>query len=147
MTLYDRLIKAKDDEYRAFQTKLVPGIPPEAILYNADGSEALRGTFAEAWAAISADGQILEIKANVTAESVLSVNKELTIRDDGTARTVKIAAAENGFAVEPGKTLTVTGSENGGLNFTCGSDSIVFRSMRPSEWLERGTGEEYPTPW
>lgn len=100
-------------------------IPPEAILYNADGSEALRGTFAEAWAAISADGQILEIKANVTAESVLSVNKDLTIRDDGTARTVKIAAAENGFAVEPGKTLTVTGSENGGLNFTCGSDAFT----------------------
>ena len=32
MTLHDRLIKAKDDEYRAFQTKLVPNIPPETIL-------------------------------------------------------------------------------------------------------------------
>lgn len=32
MTLYDRLISVKDDAYRAFQTKLVPNIPPETIL-------------------------------------------------------------------------------------------------------------------
>ena len=32
MTLYDRLIKVKDDTYREFQTKLVPNIPPETIL-------------------------------------------------------------------------------------------------------------------
>ncbi len=32
MTLYDRLIKVKDDTYREFQTKLVPNNPPETIL-------------------------------------------------------------------------------------------------------------------
>ena len=32
MTLYDRLIEVKDDAYREFQTKLVPNVPPEAIL-------------------------------------------------------------------------------------------------------------------
>ncbi|MBQ6383289.1 MAG: DNA alkylation repair protein [Clostridia bacterium] len=32
MTLYDRLIKVKDDTYREFQVKLVPNIPPETIL-------------------------------------------------------------------------------------------------------------------
>lgn len=32
MTLYDRLIKVKDEEYRAFQTKLVPNIDPDTIL-------------------------------------------------------------------------------------------------------------------
>ena len=32
MTLYDRLLAVKDDAYRAFQIKLVPGIPPETIV-------------------------------------------------------------------------------------------------------------------
>ena len=32
MTLYNRLIEVKDDEYREFQAKLVPNIPPETIL-------------------------------------------------------------------------------------------------------------------
>lgn len=32
MTLYDRLMKVKDDAYREFQTKLVPNVPPETIL-------------------------------------------------------------------------------------------------------------------
>ncbi len=32
MTLYDRLIKVKDDTYHDFQVKLVPNIPPETIL-------------------------------------------------------------------------------------------------------------------
>ena len=32
MTLYERLIKEQDEGYRAFQTKLVPNIPPETIL-------------------------------------------------------------------------------------------------------------------
>ena len=32
MTLYDRLMKVKDDTYREFQTKLVPNVPPETIL-------------------------------------------------------------------------------------------------------------------
>lgn len=32
MTLYDRLIEEKDDEYKKFQAKLVPNIPPETIL-------------------------------------------------------------------------------------------------------------------
>ncbi len=32
MTLYDKLIAVKDEEYRAFQVKLVPNIPAEAIL-------------------------------------------------------------------------------------------------------------------
>ena len=32
MTLYQRLIREQDEGYRAFQTKLVPNIPPETIL-------------------------------------------------------------------------------------------------------------------
>lgn len=32
MTLYDRLIEAKDEEYRQFQVKLVPNIPAETVL-------------------------------------------------------------------------------------------------------------------
>ena len=32
MTLYDRLAAVKDEEYRIFQTKLVPNIPSESIL-------------------------------------------------------------------------------------------------------------------
>lgn len=32
MTLFDRLTEVKDDEYRIFQAKLVPNIPPETIL-------------------------------------------------------------------------------------------------------------------
>lgn len=32
MTLYDRLVEEKDDEYKKFQAKLVPNIPPETIL-------------------------------------------------------------------------------------------------------------------
>ena len=32
MTLHDRLIQVKDEEYRAFQVKLVPNIPAETIL-------------------------------------------------------------------------------------------------------------------
>ena len=32
MTLFDRLIEVKDGEYRKFQAKLVPNIPPETIL-------------------------------------------------------------------------------------------------------------------
>ena len=32
MTLYDRLIGVRDEEYRAFQAKLVPNIPEETIL-------------------------------------------------------------------------------------------------------------------
>ena len=32
MTLYDQLMKAKDDSYREFQTKLVPNIAPDNIL-------------------------------------------------------------------------------------------------------------------
>ena len=32
MTLYDKLIAVKDEEYRAFQVKLVPNIPAETIL-------------------------------------------------------------------------------------------------------------------
>lgn len=32
MTLYDRLIKEKDGEYRAFQIKLVPNIDPDTVL-------------------------------------------------------------------------------------------------------------------
>ena len=32
MTLYERLIREQDEGYRAFQTKLVPNIPPETIL-------------------------------------------------------------------------------------------------------------------
>ena len=32
MTLFDRLIEVKDGEYRKFQAKLVPNIPPESIL-------------------------------------------------------------------------------------------------------------------
>ena len=32
MTLYDRLIAVKDEDYRAFQVKLVPNIPAETIL-------------------------------------------------------------------------------------------------------------------
>ena len=32
MTLYDKLVAVRDEEYRAFQVKLVPNIPAEAIL-------------------------------------------------------------------------------------------------------------------
>ena len=32
MTLYDRLMKVKDDKYREFQVKLVPNVSPETIL-------------------------------------------------------------------------------------------------------------------
>ena len=32
MTLYDKLIEEKDDEYKKFQARLVPDIPPETIL-------------------------------------------------------------------------------------------------------------------
>ena len=32
MTLYDQLIKVKDDAYRSFQAKLVPNVSPETIL-------------------------------------------------------------------------------------------------------------------
>ena len=32
MTLYDRLVKEKDEAYRAFQVKLVPNIPPETVI-------------------------------------------------------------------------------------------------------------------
>lgn len=32
MTLYDKLIEEKDDEYKKFQVRLVPDIPPETIL-------------------------------------------------------------------------------------------------------------------
>ena len=32
MTLYDRLIEVRDEEYRAFQAKLVPNIAPETII-------------------------------------------------------------------------------------------------------------------
>ena len=32
MTLYDRLVKEKDETYRAFQVKLVPNIPPETVI-------------------------------------------------------------------------------------------------------------------
>ena len=32
MTLYDRLIDVKDDDYQKFQAKLVPNIPPDTIL-------------------------------------------------------------------------------------------------------------------
>ena len=32
MTIYDRLIKVRDETYREFQMKLVPNIPPETIL-------------------------------------------------------------------------------------------------------------------
>ncbi len=32
MTLFDRLIEVKDDDYRRFQTKLVPNIPEETII-------------------------------------------------------------------------------------------------------------------
>ena len=32
MTLYDKLVAVSDEEYRAFQVKLVPNIPAEAIL-------------------------------------------------------------------------------------------------------------------
>ena len=32
MTLYDRLTAERDEEYRAFQSKLVPNIPPQTIL-------------------------------------------------------------------------------------------------------------------
>lgn len=32
MTLYDRLIKEKDDAYRIFQIKLVPNISPGTII-------------------------------------------------------------------------------------------------------------------
>lgn len=32
MTVYDRLIEVKDDEYKEFQAKLVPNISPDAIL-------------------------------------------------------------------------------------------------------------------
>ena len=32
MTLHDKLIAMKDDEYQVFQTKLVPNIPPQTII-------------------------------------------------------------------------------------------------------------------
>ncbi|MBR3502628.1 MAG: DNA alkylation repair protein [Clostridia bacterium] len=32
MTVYEKLLEAKDDQYRAFQTRLVPNIPAESIL-------------------------------------------------------------------------------------------------------------------
>ncbi len=32
MTLYDKLVAVRDEEYRAFQVKLVPNIPAETIL-------------------------------------------------------------------------------------------------------------------
>ena len=32
MTLYERLIKMKDDAYREFQVKLVPTVPPETVI-------------------------------------------------------------------------------------------------------------------
>ena len=32
MTVYEKLFEAKDDEYRAFQIKLVPGIPEDKVL-------------------------------------------------------------------------------------------------------------------
>lgn len=32
MTIYDKLLKVKNDDYREFQSKLVPNIPPETIL-------------------------------------------------------------------------------------------------------------------
>ena len=32
MTLYDRLLEVKDDDYREFQAKLVPTVPPETIV-------------------------------------------------------------------------------------------------------------------
>ncbi len=32
MTLYDKLIEEKDDEYKKFQARLVPDIPPETIV-------------------------------------------------------------------------------------------------------------------
>ncbi len=32
MTLYDRLIEVKDDQYKEFQTKLVPNISPETVI-------------------------------------------------------------------------------------------------------------------
>ena len=32
MTIYDRLIKVRDESYREFQVKLVPNVPPETIL-------------------------------------------------------------------------------------------------------------------
>jgi len=32
MTVYEMLLSAKDEQYQAFQTKLVPNIPPEKIL-------------------------------------------------------------------------------------------------------------------
>ena len=32
MTLYDRLMEVRDEEYRAFQVNLVPNVPPETII-------------------------------------------------------------------------------------------------------------------
>ena len=32
MTLYDRLVKVRDEEYRAFMRKLVPEVPPESVI-------------------------------------------------------------------------------------------------------------------
>lgn len=32
MTLIDRLLEVKDDEYRAVQVKLVPTLPPETVI-------------------------------------------------------------------------------------------------------------------
>ena len=32
MTLYERLMEVRDEEYRAFQMNLVPNVPPETII-------------------------------------------------------------------------------------------------------------------
>ena len=92
----------------------------EAVLYESDGTTyaGQDGAFADMVTA-AADGQIVELKKDVTIASMITLSKSLTIRDDGTARTVTVSSADRGITVSSGKTLSISG--NGGLTFAGGS--------------------------
>jgi len=96
-------------------TPAAPSNDPVVNLLSADGTQRASGTFA-AMLAQANSGDILELFADVTIHERMTISgKSLTIRDDGTARTIKVTSTNRAFQLNSGAKLTITGSQKGGL--------------------------------
>ena len=90
---------------------------PQVRLLDSNGKERATGSLVS-MAAQAKDGDILELFTDVTLTDRVTVSgKNVTLRDDGTHRTVTVTARNRAFQLNKSAKFTVSGSEKGGITF------------------------------
>ncbi|MBO4871819.1 MAG: right-handed parallel beta-helix repeat-containing protein, partial [Lachnospiraceae bacterium] len=97
----------------------------EAVLYDAAGTELARGSFMAMMNRAEAD-QTVELIADAVLTGKLTVEKNLTIRDDGTPRAILVSSTERAFQTENEAVLRLEG--RGGLTVRA-ADGMTFQTV------------------